>query len=85
MDKEQAKKLIKETFENPFDKDRFCYFVKNLLKTFEIKDVDYRIDYFPSTYAEYIDTFRVIGNYTDRNNTKIDILIIFLKKETTLL
>jgi len=31
MDKQQAQNIIKETFENPFDKDRFTGFVKNLL------------------------------------------------------
>ncbi len=34
MNREQARRLIIETFENPFDKDRFVSFLKNLLKTF---------------------------------------------------
>ena len=31
MNKEQAKKLIKATFEYPFNKEKFVVFIKNLL------------------------------------------------------
>jgi len=32
MNQEQAKKLIKDTFEHAFDKARFIIFIKNLLE-----------------------------------------------------
>jgi len=32
LDKQAATKIIRETFEKPFDKGRFAYFAKNLLK-----------------------------------------------------
>ncbi|MBE3089822.1 MAG: hypothetical protein IMZ45_02155, partial [Actinobacteria bacterium] len=35
MDKQQAKRIIKETFEQPFDKKRFTAFIKNLLNRIE--------------------------------------------------
>ena len=31
MDKQQAQEIIRETFENPFDKDRFARFIRDLL------------------------------------------------------
>lgn len=37
MNREQAKRLIIETFENPFDKYKFTKFIKNLLKQIEEK------------------------------------------------
>jgi hypothetical protein len=35
MDKLQARNLIKDTFEQPFDKGQFTPFVKNLLNRIE--------------------------------------------------
>ena len=35
MNREQAKRLIISTFENPFDKERFSNFIANLLKTYD--------------------------------------------------
>ncbi len=35
MNREQAKNLIIETFENPFDKGNFDDFINNLLKNFD--------------------------------------------------
>jgi hypothetical protein len=31
----EAKKIIKDTFESSFDKEKYTYFVKNLLKNLE--------------------------------------------------
>ena len=33
MDKLQAQSIVKEIFENPFDKERFNIFIKNLLNS----------------------------------------------------
>ncbi len=35
MDKESAKNLIKNTFQDSFDKERFIYFIKNLLNRYD--------------------------------------------------
>ena len=35
MDKQQAKYIIQKTFENPFEKERFTGFIKNLLNRIE--------------------------------------------------
>ena len=42
MDKKQAQALIKETFESPFDKNRFTSFVRNLLNEIEEAPFIYR-------------------------------------------
>ena len=54
MDKQQARKIIKETFENPFDKGRYTGFIKNLLNHIEEGSFTYQGNYIPDAYKQYI-------------------------------
>lgn len=83
MNKDQAYRLIRETFESPFDKDRFTYFIKNLLNRIEDAPLNYFGQYLPLSYREYISSMQRIGKYND-GEKDIDILVIKLKKETSL-
>lgn len=83
MDKRQAQNIIKETFENPFDKERFVGFVKNLLNTFEDASFSYKGNLIPDAYEQYISSLERIGKYTDGEH-KIDILVVKLKKKTSI-
>lgn len=83
MDKIQAKRKIKETFENPFDKKRFIWFIRNLLNHVEESTITYQGNYIPDAYKQYIKKLERIAKYSDGDNT-IDILIIILHKETSL-
>ncbi|MGC8691227.1 MAG: Eco57I restriction-modification methylase domain-containing protein, partial [Caldisericum sp.] len=83
MDKQQAQRIIKETFENSFDEAQFVYFIKNLLNSIEEKRFIYRGNFIPDAYEQYINTLERIGKYTDGEND-IDILIVKLKKETSI-
>jgi methylase of polypeptide subunit release factors len=84
MDKQQARDLIKKTFEQPFDKTRFTAFIKNLLNRIEEDLIPQRQGkYIPEAYRQYISTFERIGKFNDGEN-RIDILIIKLQKETSL-
>jgi len=92
MNKDQAKELIRRTFESPFDKEKFVVFVKNLLNHIEESPFIYRGNYIPDAYEQYISTLERIGKYTDlpvrRTQTggenEIDLLIVKLKRETSL-
>ncbi len=85
MDKTSAIKLIKDTFQNPFDKERYFYFIKNLLNHIEeTPSTIYRGNIIPDAYEKYIHTLDRIGKYQDSEGKKIDILIVHLKKETSL-
>ena len=53
MDKSQARQPIRETFESPFDKDRFKAFVKNLLNTVEDAPFIYRDKFIPDAYDQF--------------------------------
>ncbi len=85
MDKNSALNLIRETFQNPFDKLRFTWFIKNLLNHIEeTPSTVYRGNIIPDAYKPYIHTLDRIGKYKDAEGNRIDLLIIHLKKETSL-
>jgi len=86
MDNEQAKKLVRDTFENPFDKELFLDFIKNLCnKIDEGKAFPKReIGYIKETFLPYVETYERLGTYTDPEEKKIDILIVYLQKENSL-
>jgi len=83
MDKQQARQIIQEIFENPFDKDRFSGFVKNLLNHIEDAPFTYQGNYIPEKFRQYIKTLERIGKFSDSENN-LDILVITLQKETSL-
>jgi len=59
MERKQANKIVKDTFENPFNKEQFVYFIKNLLNHIEeTPGTLYRGNYIPDAYAPYIRAFR---------------------------
>jgi len=85
MDKNSAKKLIKDTLENPFDKSKFTPFIKNLLNHIEeTPQTNYYGNLVPDAYKPYINSLNRIGKYTDPDGKKLDVLVINLKKETSL-
>ena len=84
MDKRSAISLIQDTLENPFDKRKFAYLVSNMLDHIEAAPFIYRGNFIPDAYKPYISTLERIGKYKDREGNKIDLLIVRLKKETSL-
>lgn len=85
MDRQAAVKIIRDTFEKPFDKGRFITFSKNLVNYLdESKNFTYRGNIIPDAYEQYIHTLERIGKYQDADDNEIDILAVFLKKETSL-
>ncbi|MEO0268969.1 MAG: Eco57I restriction-modification methylase domain-containing protein [candidate division WOR-3 bacterium] len=83
MNREQAKKLIIDTFEKSFDISRFIRFLKNLLKSYEEKTFSYQGNYIPDAFEKYIGSLERIGKYT-YDDKEIDLLIVQLKRETSL-
>jgi len=82
MDEQQAKEIIRETFESPFDNGRFANFIKNLLNRIDDAPFTYQGKYIPDAYKR-IKTLERIGKYRDGENS-IDIVVITLQKETSL-
>jgi GTP-dependent phosphoenolpyruvate carboxykinase len=85
MDKESTKKLIRNTFQNSFNKKDFIYFVKNLLNQYdELKVFRLQGCYIPKAFKNFIKAYERIGTYIDPEEKKIDILIVYLQRKTTL-
>ena len=83
MNKQQAQKIIRDTFESSFDKIGFTGFIKNLLNRIDEAPFTYRGNYIPDAYKQYIKKLERIGKFSDGENN-IDILVITLQKETSL-
>jgi len=86
MDKSASYRIVRETFENSFDKERFVYFVKNLLnlRNDQLENKHpYSEKYIPDAYKNHFSTLKRIAEYSD-GESKIDILIVHLKKETSI-
>ena len=84
METAAARMILADTFSQPFDKDRFRKFTKELLKDFEEKTFVYSGMTIPDAYKDSISTLERVGKYIDRDGQKIDILIVRLCKETSL-
>lgn len=86
MDKRQAKDIVRGTLGKPFDKDQFTHFVRNLLNHLDESEKSRFINqgnYIPDAYKQYISSLERIGKYASEDH-KIDILIVKLKKETSI-
>lgn len=76
----EAKNIITEVFENPFDKDSYSYFIRNLLKNLhpaEFLRTGYNI---PKAFGDFIASYERLGKYEDEEGNLIDVLIVKLKR-----
>lgn len=84
MTKENARRLVKETFENPFDRDKFVKLILELLN--EIDETNARANFgdrIPEAFQEFITRIERVGKYTNDKH-QIMIFIVYLKKETSI-
>jgi hypothetical protein len=84
MDKLPSHKIVRETFEGAFDKDRFVYFCKNLLNKFDTSHASAAVIPIPGAYSDFISKYERIGTYTDPAKNQLDILIVYLQRGTSL-
>ncbi len=87
MREEQARRLVKDSFEKPFDRGKFCLLVKNLLNNMdETKPFPRPLggSLISKGFRDHIKTLDRVGQYKDTDGKIIDILIVCLKKETSL-
>ena len=85
MNKQEAQNLIIKTFENPFNEAQYTYFIKNLLnKLDDSKQFEYHGQFIPASFRDSIKQYKRIGQYKGPDNNIIDVLIVNLKRETTL-
>jgi len=88
MNRKEAKNLVIQTFENKFNKESFIRFIANLFKEYDrSKALEPRIGIQGITekYLDFVSSWERIGRYKDSEGIIIDILIVKLKKEISLL
>jgi len=88
MNRKEAKNLVIQTFENKFNKESFIRFIANLFKEYDrSKALEPRIGIQGITekYLDFVSSWERIGRYKDSEGNIIDILIVKLKKEISLL
>jgi hypothetical protein len=84
MQKTAAQKLVQETLQSSFDKERFVYLVKNVVNHFEEAPFTYKGNFIFDDFADSIRLVERVGKYKGPDEKLIDILIVHLQKETSL-
>lgn len=83
MDRNQAISLVRDTFNQRFDESRFANFIRNLVnhldeskkQVWSLKKV---------AFEGFVNHFMRLGTYSDPRGDRVDVLVIHLRKETTL-
>ena len=84
MNKDAAQQLVRETLQAPFDKERFVYLVRNILNRIEDAAFTYQGKYIFHDFTDSIRKMERVGKYQTPDEESVDILIVHLKKETSL-
>jgi type I restriction-modification system DNA methylase subunit len=83
MERSQAIAIVRETFTERFNEARFTYFVRNLVNHLdETKKQVWTLK--KAAFQEHVNHFTRLGTYTDPRGERMDILVIHLRRETTL-
>jgi adenine-specific DNA-methyltransferase len=81
MDDKAAKDLLKDTFGQAYDLDRFRTFVRELSKGYEDRGITLVI---PDSFKDGIQSAFRVGKFVDEQKNEIDILVVKLQKEGSL-
>ena len=87
MDKAAAQKLVQTTLEASFDKERFVSLLKNMLNRFDESKARHFRGHVKEkfrTTMPIIKTYERVGTYTDSEDRKTDLLIVYLQKENSI-
>ena len=80
MNKQQAQKIIKDTFERSFDMNRFTVFMKNLLNRIDESKAFHAHGYVKEGFRGIIKTYERVGTYNATDDKKVDIIVVYLQK-----
>lgn len=87
MIKDATKQIIQRTLQSSFDKEQFLNFTKNLLNHINEDKAFHAHGYVKEQFkktANIIKTYERLGTYTDPNEKKIDILVVYLAKDNSI-
>jgi hypothetical protein len=85
MNRQEAVRIIEETFKNPFNEERFRYFIRDLVnESEELYEQSIAGNYIPAAFKDHVKQYKRIAKYVDAEGEKMDILAIGLHKVETL-
>ncbi len=87
MQKDSAKNLIQNALQNSFNKEQFVYLLKNIVNRFDESKAFHARGYVKekfNTTTKIVKTYERIGTYTDPEDKKIDLLIVYLQREKSI-
>ncbi len=85
MTRQQAYELIKTTFTQSFDRDRFAHFINELLNGYDqSKATSYTGQMVKYAFKEHVNHCHRLGTYTTPQKETIDILTVHLTKDSKL-
>ncbi|MGH8560267.1 MAG: Eco57I restriction-modification methylase domain-containing protein [Methylococcales bacterium] len=79
MDRNQARQSITELFTQPFDRNRYQFFLNNLLNHYEPRDGHYTGNYIPDAFKQHVNQYWRIGKYVDPQGGELDLLVVEVK------
>lgn len=79
MDNKQAKELITNIFTQAFDRQRYEYFLRNLLNHYEPRRGHYTGNFIPDAFKEHVNQYWRIGKYVDPDGEELDLLVVEVK------
>ncbi|MEJ5352079.1 MAG: TaqI-like C-terminal specificity domain-containing protein [Melioribacteraceae bacterium] len=80
MTREQAISLIKTTFEDRFNEEKFRKFILEIFKdNYEKIDKEFYGNYIPEAYREFVQSYKRLLKY-EFNKERIDVLLVELKR-----
>lgn len=84
MDRQQAIRIVNETLQNPFDRERYRRFIKELLNRIDEEGArNNQGNLIPKAYQEHVGRLERIGKYFS-NGKEIMLFIVYLKKDTSI-
>ena len=75
----QARQLIKDTFTQPFDRDRFGKFAANLLNHVDGEKKGAMA--VPDAFAAHVKSYQRLAGYTDPRGELLDVLIVNVSED----
>ena len=73
MNKQEAKKIIEETFSSEFNEGKFQSFVANLLKKYVPVEKVREGQFIKEAFKPFVSKYKIIGHFEDGEGNKIDI------------
>ncbi len=85
MLEQEARRIIADTFNQPYDETRFRYLIRNLINGIEeLSSHPITGSMIPDSFSKHISKYTRIGKYNDPDGNRIDILAVHLKREAAL-